>query len=141
MVTLHIEVTATGPIFEGKAGSVISKALDGAIAELVQLGEQRLDLMLRPRPAGVYLSITEARKGQASTGHYRRSIHAVASHLHGLITDSGVVYGSWLEGLSSRNDVTRFKGYSSFRRVAQTLEKDTDKVLKAHVDRAVAELR
>ena len=140
MVTMHVEIKATGFLFEGKAGAVINKAIDGTIVELVQLGEQRLDLMLRPRPAGVYLSIAEARRGQASTGHYRRSIHAVASHLHGIITDSGVVYGPWLEGVSSRNATTRFKGYSSFRRVGQTLEKDRDKVLKAHVDKAIREL-
>ena len=140
MVTLHVEVSASGPVFNGKAPDIVNKAVDRAIAELVQLGEQRLDMLLRPRPAGVYLSVSEAKKGQASTGHYRRSIHAVASHRHGLITDGGVVYGPWLEGVSSRNDRTRFKGYASFRRVGQTLERDARRVLQAHVDKAVAEL-
>jgi len=141
MVTLHVEIEAKGPLFQGdKAAATMEKDMDRGIAELVKLGEQRLDLMLKPRPAGVYLSVTEAKKGQASTGHYRRSIHAVATHLHGLIHDSDVVYGPWLEGVSSRNQTTRFKGYASFRRVGQSLEKDAQKVLQAHVDKAVAEL-
>jgi len=141
MVTLHVEIEAKGPLFQGgKAAEIVEKALDRGIEQLVQLGEQRLDLMLRPRPAGVYLSVTEAKKGQASTGHYRRSIHGVASHLHGLIHDSNVVYGPWLEGVSNRNLTTRFKGYASFRRVGQSLEKDAKKVLQGHVDKAVPEL-
>lgn len=38
-----------------------------------------------------------------------------------VITDSGIVYGAWLEGVGSRNfPKTRFKGYSIFRRVTQT---------------------
>ncbi len=35
------------------------------------------------------------------------------------VNDSGVLYGGWLEGVSSRNQTTRFKGYASFRRAAQ----------------------
>jgi hypothetical protein len=37
--------------------------------------------------------------------------------------DSGVVYGPWLEGVGRRNKVSRFKGYSSFRKSLQDLEK------------------
>jgi hypothetical protein len=35
------------------------------------------------------------------------------------VTDRGVVYGPWLEGTSSRNRTTRFRGYSSLRRARQ----------------------
>ena len=141
MVTIHVEIKAQGPMFEGeRANAIVEKAVDRGIAELVQLGEQRLDMLLKPRPAGVYLSVSEAKRGQASTGHYGRSIHGVASHLHGRIDDSGVEYGPWLEGVSSRNETTRFKGYHSFRRVGQSLEKDAGKVLKAHMDKAIKEL-
>lgn len=31
----------------------------------------------------------------------------------------GLVYGPWLEGLSSRNKTTRFKGYFNLRKAAQ----------------------
>lgn len=37
--------------------------------------------------------------------------------------DYNIVYGPWLEGVGSRNaPVTRFRGYASFRKAAQTLE-------------------
>jgi hypothetical protein len=36
------------------------------------------------------------------------------------VHDRGVVYGPWLEGTSSRNRTTRFRGYSSLRRARQS---------------------
>ena len=36
--------------------------------------------------------------------------------------EAGPVYGPWLEGVGSRNNTTRFKGYRAFRRAAQALE-------------------
>ena len=141
MPTVNVEVKVSGALFtQGLPARIIDRALNQAIVELLQIGEQRLDMTLRPRPAGVYLSVEEAKKGQASTGHYRRSIHAVTSHLQGIITDSGVVYGPWLEGVSNRNITTRFKGYASFRRVGETLKGDANRVARAHIVKAVREL-
>lgn len=114
--------------------------MNRSIERLIQMGEEKLALMLRPRPAGVYLSVAEAQKGKASTGHYRRSIHGVTEHLHGRIDDSGVVYGPWLEGTSSRNETTRFKGYASFRRVGQALVREAPRVLESEIRKAVNEL-
>lgn len=37
-----------------------------------------------------------------------------------VVHDRGVAYGPWLEGVSSRNRTTRFKGYASFRRAVQS---------------------
>lgn len=40
-----------------------------------------------------------------------------------LITDSGIVYGPWLEGVGSRNfPKTRFKGYAIFRRTTKDVD-------------------
>lgn len=39
------------------------------------------------------------------------------------VFDNWVIYGPWLEGNGSRNATTRFKGYASYRRAAQTLER------------------
>ena len=35
---------------------------------------------------------------------------------------AGPVYGPWLEGVGSRNNTTRFKGYHAFRNAAMALE-------------------
>lgn len=40
-----------------------------------------------------------------------------------VITDSGIVYGAWLEGVGSRNfPTTRFKGYAIFRRTTRDVD-------------------
>ena len=99
------------------------------VRELVQLGEERLAEMLKPRPAGVYLSVAEALKGQASTGNYRRNLQTRVEGLHGRIDDGGVIYGPWLE---AGRDGTRFRGYASFRRTGQFLEDKRRDVMEAH---------
>lgn len=140
MTTFEVRVDASGPIFAKTAPAIVRRAAQRTIAALVELGESRLDLMLRPRPAGVYLSVTEARKGQASRGHYRRNLHTVVQDLRGVISDGGVIYGPWLEGVGSRNDTTRFKGYGAFRRVQTFLDQKRPDIARAHVQRLVSEL-
>ena len=138
-MTTTVTVDLVGPFFR-EGGEPVRKALQDTIQELVELGEQRLDQVLRARPEGVFLSVQQAGKGKASTGHYRRNLHGKVSNLAGRIDDGNVIYGSWLEGTSSRNQTTRFKGYASFRRTAQYLNKEKKKILLKHVERAVKEM-
>jgi len=54
---------------------------------------------------------------QKPTGFYqsRVSIHRMQGDP--VVSDGGVIYGAWLEGVGSRNSpVTRFKGYFAFQR-------------------------
>ena len=137
---MDVKLTVRGPILEGRGPGHVKKMLEGAVDEMVDLGMVRLNEVLRPRPAGVYLSVQEARKGKASTGHYRRSVHGERKDTMGRIDDSGVRYGFWLEGTSSRNQTTRFKGYHSFALTAKWLEGEAPKVLQAHAKKLVGEL-
>lgn len=139
-MSVDVTMTVKGPLLKGRAIPAVRNAMHNTVETLVQMGEQRLDQTLRPRPAGVYLSFSEARKGQASTGHYRRNISGTTKELSGRIDDGGVVYGPWLEGVSSRNQRTRFKGYASFRRTAQWLQKQVKGVLRGQVNRLIREL-
>ena len=132
MPAIRVSVQVTGPLVP-EGAERLHRAIERGVHDLVELGEERLAEMLRPRPAGVYLSVTEARPGQYSTGNYRRNVHGTSRNLHGLLTDGGVVYGPWLEGVSSRNATTRFKGYASFRRTAQYMEKEAARVFSRHV--------
>ena len=135
-----IEVEVSGPLF--KRGAKITRdAMEDAVQELIELGEDRLDRGLRPGPAGLFLSAAQARPGRASTGHYRRNVSGEVQGLRGRIDDGGVIYGPWLEGTSSRNQTTRFKGYGAFRLVEQWLEKKADDVLEKHVKRAVQRMK
>ena len=136
-MNLTVNVKISPGLASNQMGIRVVAGIQNGIQELVELGEQRLDEMLRTRPAGVYLSVAEAKKGHASTGHYRRNVNGRVERLHGLITDGGVIYGPWLEGVSSRNAATRFKGYASFRRTGQYLERLAPIVLEKQIRRAV----
>jgi hypothetical protein len=124
-----IDVRVSGPLFK-KGASITKDAMENAVQELVELGEQRLDTLLRPRPAGVYLAVSK------STGHYRRSVSGESQGLRGRIDDGGVVYGPWLEFGGGR-----FPGYSTFRRVGQEIEKKSDDVLEKHIRKAVKRMK
>ena len=121
-----IRIELRGPLLESNGSRALRFFRDAAeevVREGVEAGEQKLDEELRPRPAGVYLSVAQAAPGHASTGNYRRNVSGRVRGTEGVITDGGVVYGSRLEGIGSRNQTTRFKGYATFRRVAQWLER------------------
>ncbi len=108
---MSVEVTYSGPVFDGTAARVIGDAADEAEREIAQRGydmvRRELSSVLRD-PTGYY----ESRVAVDLTGEELR------------IDDGGVVYGPWLEGVGSRNQSSRFKGYATFRRVAQKLEAD-----------------
>ncbi len=80
------------------------------------------------------------------TGAWSRSIKVrVTSAIGGLkgaeVHDSGIVYGPWLEGVGSRNfPVTRFKGYSTFRKVRQEIERKAPNMLTSQTRRMAKDL-
>jgi hypothetical protein len=135
-----IDVEISGPLFK-KGAKITRDAMEDAVQELVELGEDRLDRGLRPGPAGLFLSAAKARPGRASQGHYRRNVQGESEGLKGRIDDGGVIYGPWLEGTSSRNQSTRFKGYGAFRLVGQWLEKKSDEVMEKHARKAVQRMK
>ena len=119
---------------------VVRREVNGMIRDVVEAGVERLNETLRPGPAGVYLSVSDARPGQGSTGHYRSNLHPTFGNMQGRIDDNSVVYGPWLEGTDSRNQTTRFKGYASFRRTRDWLDKNTKRIIRPRVVRLVRRL-
>lgn len=135
-----MDVQMRGPLLE-RGPAIVRQGVRGMVQAVIERGEERLNETLRPRPQGVFLSVAEAAPGRASTGHYRRSIHAeMRSDTQGRIDDSGVVYGPWLEGTGSRNQSTRFKGYASFRKTAQWLDREKIAILGPQIRRLVGNL-
>jgi hypothetical protein len=132
MPDMNMTVESRGPIFDKRGKNIVQKVSNKFLQRIVELGEQRLDEILRPRPMGVYKSAQEARSGitsegksysYASTGNYRRNISGRVQGLTGVIDDGKVVYGAWLEGTSPRNQATQFKGYASFRKTKDWMQK------------------
>lgn len=106
---MGVRVTATGPVFDGRASLAVDAFLDRAVMEIAREGvndiHNVLDSVLRH-----------------PTGRYERSIQTDRQGNDAVIHDSGIIYGPWLEGVGSRNRTTRFKGYFTFRRVTKQLD-------------------
>jgi len=77
---------------------------------------------------------------QHPTGYYESRVVADYRSRPPSVHDSRVVYGPWLEGIGSRNATTRFKGYHTFRLVAQRLQGRVVTITAPVFDHAVAEL-
>ena len=134
------QVTLDGKLFDERAPIGIKRALKATLQDLAEETETLLFERLRPRPAGVYLSASQAQPGQASTGNYRRNIQTLVRDRFAVVSDGGVVYGSWLEGTSSRNQTTRFKGYKSFRLAAQNVRLKANSIAAKNIRRFVRDM-
>jgi len=136
-MAVALTVTLKGPVFEN-APRKVQDGIGDIMQAAVEAGEKRLDETLRPRPTGVYLAV----QGPAgSKGNYRRLVQGkVVNNLNALITDGGCIYGPWLEGVGSRNATTRFKGYASFRKTAQWLQKEIGGIANGVIKRLMGRL-
>jgi len=124
MSNVTLKVIPTGPVFNGvlaRAVDVAAQTAEEAIGEFgVNLVQQRLGEVLK-NPTGFYQSQIETDRAGPST----------------VVTDGGVKYGPWLEGTSSRNQSSRFKGYATFHRTAREVQAAAQKVAEPVVAAAV----
>ncbi len=74
------------------------------------------------------------------TGFAAANIKALDLGAGYLVTDSDIVYGPWLEGTSSRNTTTRFKGYAIFRRTARSIDNEAVRIAEPYIQRMCAAL-
>lgn len=129
-VSLSTSVKVSGPLFDpGVAERVFDRAAEAGGAEVAQVAvdlvRARLSTVLR-HPTGRYSS---------------RVVADLAVPDRPTVTDGGIVYGPWLEGTASRNDRSRFKGYRTFRIVAQELDGKAAELAEPAVLKVVEELR
>ena len=73
-------------------------------------------------------------------GFYRSNIKTAAIGGLNSVSDSGVIYGPWLEGIGTRNASSSFKGYFTFRKIRQEMEKDAAKITKTETAALAREL-
>lgn len=124
----RVHVQYSGPFFTGNPTAVADDIVHDAVADAVGEGERDVKEQL-------YFG------HGLRTGHYARSVHGdIVGSAHGVVHDSNVVYGPWLEGVSSRNDRSRFKGYAMFRNAFQKLEKMAGEFLDRAIRRHKARL-
>lgn len=123
-----VEVTISGPLFDGRGEAEIRQACDKA--------EETV--------AGVGASMVQARLSRVlktQTPYYRTRVVARADPPGWKVTDQGVIYGHWLEGTGSRNaPVTIFKGYHTFRIVTAELRGRAKIIVEGVISKLVARL-
>ena len=135
---MNINVTINAAILGPHAKDIIQDALHDTVRELVAEGETKA----KERAIEVVYSVGGAHPDKyRPTGRWLNSLHGeMTGPMAGTIDDSNLVYGPWLEGVSSRNQATRFKGYATFRHVFGQLEKMGDEIAEKHIRRAVRRL-
>lgn len=123
------DVTTSGPIFDGRAEGIMDRycqdservLADRAVNEI----RNRLHDVIR-----------------VNTGRYEGSIQTDRQQSDVLVTDGGVIYGPWLEGIGSRNSPkTRFPGYSTFRIIAGRLDEEAQEQAEQQLPAYLEELR
>lgn len=113
MAGLSIDVDLTPQLSAlSMIGDDIPDGLDKGIQEAAEIGadwiDERLNQVLRRQ-----------------TPYYRLQVATRSTPPGWTITDGGVVYGPWLEGVSRRNQTTRFRGYRTFRTIAQRMARES----------------
>lgn len=114
-----------GPLFDGRLEEAIRRGCEDAADSIAQTGHDEVEAYL-----GTHL--------RHPTGYYESQVRVDRQQDDRVLTDGGVVYGPWLEGVGSRNfPRTRFRGYRTFRTVTQTLDREagrmTEDTLSQHI--------
>lgn len=109
-------VQISGPLLEGRAPQILDSWMRANMNLIADTSEaivrSELDAVLKTQSPGGYRS-----QISSATRFNRAATHDVVVH------DSGVIYGPWLAGTGSRNaPVTRFRGYTHWRKAAQRIE-------------------
>lgn len=109
------EVNLRGPLFSGVSNRII-QAMMNDITEAV--AEEGGDFVR----AGTSVF-------KAPTGGWEGDI-SVSPFASGHRVDVGRVYDRWLEGVSRKNDTTRFKGYGLFKKAMADLRRTVGQTAK-----------
>lgn len=118
----------SGPLFDGRAARVTH-----AMAE--EIGDDVADQGVNDVRQIV------AGSARRRTGNYERHVRTDRSAGDRTVTDGRIVYGPWLEGISRRNQSTRFKGFMAFRRTAQALQAKAVRIAEPVVRRRIGGLQ
>jgi hypothetical protein len=107
---LDAELVANGPLFDGRA--------ERALQDYVDAVERRIADVVAARVRAVVDS-----SARESTGYYRDRVTAEPRGRDWVATDRGARPGPWLEGTTSRNARTGFRGWASWRQARQEAER------------------
>jgi hypothetical protein len=126
------EVRASGPLFDGRAAAAIRDGVAAIRKRLAAEGEHLAGAVfasqIRDNHGRFAASLTVTGESRAYTTHSGHHSYTLPIAVTDPATDLAVTtdlatYGPWLEGVGSRNETTRFKGYHGFRLAGQQLSR------------------
>lgn len=123
-----VDVTFTGPLFDGRAELALERAVDEAEFAVAERGVQMVRDIVGQRAAH-------------PTGHFTSRV--VADRLSGdrvVAHAPGLAYGPWLTGTARRNQISSFKGFDMYRRARQELDGQAVEIADAVIHQHVKEL-
>lgn len=127
MPNVNITVVTKGRLFTTDVRTWTDRFLEAAKTDVAQEGVDLAHIMLD-------------RVLQQPTGFYRSQIQVNKAREDLVLTDGGVIYGGWLEGVSERNKATRFKGYHTFRQVTRDLKAVAGHIAERTLSRMIGQL-
>ncbi len=113
MLRVNTHMDTSGPLFDARAARIMSDYVD-------ELEEDAAEWALSD------IRQTFHERFMQPTGYYESNVRITNMTGHPMVWDggfSGPAYGPWLEGVGSRNETTRFKGYHAFRNAAVRLQR------------------
>lgn len=104
----NVTIEVSGPLLRGLAPAFIAGMLDEikylVASQVLADWQQNMDRAFRhPTP------------------YYETQVLVQQVREDQVVHDRGIAYGPWLEGVSTRNQVSRFKGYGSLRRAVESV--------------------
>lgn len=118
----NITIEVSGPLLQGLAPAFIAGMLDEikylVASQVLADWQQNMDRAFRhPTP------------------YYETQVLVQQVREDQVVHDRGLIYGNWLEGTSSRNRTTRFKGYGSLKRAVDSAVRKAPRI----IDRVVTQ--
>jgi hypothetical protein len=125
-------VITRGPIFNGEADTSLRRACRDVQRKVAQETEHLVK---------TYGQVRFRYEHKPPTGKWLEAVHTESKADYAVVTDGGIIYGPWLEGIGSRNQTTRFKGYRMWRKAYQDMNRSGARTIaQPIIDRAVARL-
>lgn len=117
MIDYRISSQLRGPVFDGRAPMLMRRYIREMEQEVAEYAHGLVHFHL-------------AASLRNPTGYYQSHVQIRWRRGHPEVSDGGrIVYGPWLEGVGSRNfPETRFRGYATFRRVGQVVQRDAGRI-------------
>lgn len=127
-------VTCRGSLFDGSLERAVARGCEDARTDVGDFGvervQERFDQVLRH-------DAWEYRAGKRIPGTLRAAVQAKTEGDRVTVGNGDVIYQWWIEGVGSRNRITRFKGYFTFRKIMVVVRAETPHITRRIIGRVV----